>query len=51
MEEEDLQELRSDIYNDLPLPADLIIDNVKYDVDISYRGSYTRKFRKKVLFH
>ena len=50
MEEEDLQELRSDIYNDLPLPADLIIDNVKYDVDISYRGSYTRKFRKRSYF-
>lgn len=50
MEESNLQELRSDIYNDLPLPADLVINNFKYDVDISYRGSYTRKFRKRSYF-
>lgn len=50
MEDKNLQELRSDVYNDLPLPADLVINNFDYDVDISYRGSYTRKFRKRSYF-
>ncbi|GIO28085.1 inner spore coat protein H [Ornithinibacillus bavariensis] len=50
MKEEDLEELRSDIWNDLPLPANLIIDKSIYDIDISYRGSYTRPFRKRSYF-
>ena len=36
-------------YNDLPLPADLVI-NVNYDVDIAYKRFYTRKFRKRSYF-
>lgn len=50
IEEEDLNDLRSDIYNDLPLPADLVIDDRNYDIDIAYRGSYTRKLRKRSYF-
>lgn len=50
MDEKDLVELRSDIWNDLPLPANLVIDDTIYDVDIAYRGSYTRAFRKRSYF-
>ncbi|WP_155767573.1 CotH kinase family protein [Sporosarcina ureilytica] len=46
-EEENLEELRSDLWNNDPVPADLIVDDVTYDIDIAYRGSYTRKFRKR----
>lgn len=47
IKEEDLEELRSDLWNDDPVPAYLKIDNTTYDIDIAYRGSYTRKFRKR----
>lgn len=47
IEEEDLEELRSDIWNDYPVPAHLKVENRTYDIDIAYRGSYTRKFRKR----
>ncbi|NYF24940.1 CotH kinase family protein [Sporosarcina sp. JAI121] len=47
IEDENLEELRSDLWNNEPVPADLIVEGVTYDIDIAYRGSYTRKFRKK----
>lgn len=50
MEENDLEELRSDIWNDLPLPATLHTSNSTFDIDIAYRGSYTRTFRKRSYF-
>ncbi len=50
MEESDLEELRSDIWNDVPLPAKLIFRDTTYDIDIAYRGSYTREFRKRSYF-
>jgi spore coat protein H len=47
IEEENMEELRSDLWNDDPVPASLKVDGVTYDVDLAYRGSYTRKFRKR----
>ncbi|MCP3762279.1 CotH kinase family protein [Domibacillus sp. A3M-37] len=47
MEENDLNDLRSDIWSDHPVPAYLKVENTLYDIDIAYRGSYTRKFRKR----
>lgn len=43
----DYQELRRDIWNDEPLPAKLKIGNKKLEIDIAYRGSHIRKFKKK----
>lgn len=43
----DLQDLKSDIWNDSPLPAILSVGDITYDIDISYRGNYTRELRKK----
>ncbi|MFK2825197.1 CotH kinase family protein [Bacillus sp. B190/17] len=47
IEEGDLEDLRSNIWIDDPVPAYLQAKDVTYDVDISYRGSYTRNFRKR----
>ena len=47
IEEENLEDLRGDIWNNDPVPAYLKVEDVTYDVDIAYRGSYTRKFRKR----
>ncbi|WP_342515093.1 CotH kinase family protein [Sporosarcina sp. FSL K6-1522] len=47
IEEENLKELRGDLWNDDPVPADLKVGDTTYDVDIAYRGSFTRKLRKK----
>ena len=47
IEEENLEDLRGDIWNNDPVPADLKVEDVTYDIDIAYRGSYTRKFRKR----
>ncbi|OCA82844.1 CotH kinase family protein [Pseudobacillus wudalianchiensis] len=47
LEEEDLDELQSDIWNDDPVPAYMVIKNDLCDIDIAYRGSYTREFRKR----
>lgn len=47
IEEADLQELRDDIWSDTPVPAWLQVGDTHYDVDICYRGSYTREFRKR----
>jgi spore coat protein H len=50
IEEEDLEELRSDIWNDIPVSAFLTVENVTYAIYIAYRGSYTREFRKKSYY-
>jgi spore coat protein H len=47
IEEENLEDLRGDLWNNDPVPANLNAEGVTYDVDIAYRGSYTRKFRKR----
>ncbi|WP_018661082.1 CotH kinase family protein [Heyndrickxia acidiproducens] len=44
------RELKKDIWNDEPLPASLIIQKKRYDIDIAYRGSHIRKFPKKSYF-
>ncbi|WP_285769393.1 CotH kinase family protein [Peribacillus sp. SI8-4] len=49
-----LMELRRDIWCNDPLPAKLTINKKKLDIDIVYRGSHIREFRKKsyhVVFH
>ncbi|WHY69832.1 CotH kinase family protein [Neobacillus sp. SuZ13] len=43
----DLKDLRKDIWSDIPVPACLQVGNTRYNVEICYRGSYTREFRKK----
>ncbi|WP_142332995.1 CotH kinase family protein [Bacillus sp. AFS073361] len=43
----DLKDLRNDIWSDDPVPACLQVGDTRYNVDICYRGSYTREFRKK----
>jgi len=43
----DLSELRKDIWCDDPVSAKLTINKRKYDIDIAYRGSHIRDFRKK----
>ncbi|MFE3572960.1 CotH kinase family protein [Lysinibacillus sp. NPDC059133] len=43
----DLIELRKDIWCDDPITAKLTINKRKYDIDIAYRGSHIRDFRKK----
>lgn len=50
----DLSELRKDIWCDDPISAKLTINKRKYDIDIAYRGSHIRDFRKKsyhILFN
>ncbi|MFJ7829754.1 CotH kinase family protein [Peribacillus sp. NPDC097284] len=42
-----LIELRRDIWSNDPVPAKLSIEKKKLDVDIVYRGSHIRGFRKK----
>ncbi|TCP59178.1 spore coat protein H [Tumebacillus sp. BK434] len=43
----DLQALRSDSESDDPVPARLKLGGRAYQTDISYRGAYTRRFKKK----
>lgn len=43
----DLKELRRDIWIDDPVPAQLRIDGIKVEIDVSYRGSHIRDFLKK----
>lgn len=43
----DLKELNSDIWNDEPVPASLKYGKKKMDIDVAYRGSHIRKFKKK----
>lgn len=43
----DLLELERDAWSDSPVPARLNIEDTTYDIDIRYRGSYTRELKKK----
>ncbi|MGM0903200.1 MAG: CotH kinase family protein [Bacillota bacterium] len=43
----DLKELQRDVWIDDPVPAKLLIQREKLDVDIAYRGSHIREFKKK----
>jgi spore coat protein H len=43
----DISELRKDIWQDDPVAAKLTIGKKKYAIDLAYRGSHTREFRKK----
>ena len=43
----DIKELRSDIWCDDPIPAVLTINKKRIEIDIAYRGSHIRKFKKK----
>jgi spore coat protein H len=43
----DLKELRGDIWCEDPVQGSLKIDKKKLDIDLLYRGSHTRKFKKK----
>ncbi|ABO50028.1 spore coat protein (inner) [Desulforamulus reducens MI-1] len=43
----DLRELRSDIWNNEHVPAQLKISNTSYQVEIAYRGALTRELPKK----
>lgn len=43
----DLKELRRDIWIDDPVPASLSVKQNKYEIDIAYRGSHIRDFKKK----
>lgn len=44
---DDLDDLQIDIWCDNPVPAYLFFNKNKFDVDIAYRGSHTRKYKKK----
>ncbi len=44
---QDRMELRKDIWIDEPLPAVLKINKKKLEVDLAYRGSHIRGFKKK----
>ena len=44
---QDMMELRKDIWIDEPLPAVLKINKKKLEVDLAYRGSHIRGFKKK----
>ncbi|HYK71680.1 MAG TPA: CotH kinase family protein [Pseudoneobacillus sp.] len=46
----DFKELRSDLWSDDPVPGYLKTDNKKWDIDIVYRGSHTRKFNKRSYY-
>ncbi|WP_064094052.1 CotH kinase family protein [Rossellomorea aquimaris] len=50
LQPEDVKELKSDIWCDEPVAGSLRIDKKKFDIDIVYRGSHTRKFNKKSYY-
>ncbi|RDU35363.1 spore coat protein [Neobacillus piezotolerans] len=43
----DFRELKSDLWNDDPVPASLKINKKRVEIDLSYRGSHIREFIKK----
>jgi len=43
----DLEELQRDVWIDDPVPARLLSKGEKLDVDIAFRGSHIREFKKK----
>ncbi len=46
-EKADLKELERDVWCKSPVPAKICIEQALYDIEIRYRGSYTRKLEKK----
>ena len=42
-----LKALLSNVWNEEPFPSKLVVDNIPYDVGITYRGDHIRKFSKK----
>jgi len=42
-----LKALQSNVWNEEPLPSKLVVDNIAYEIGITYRGDHIRKFRKK----
>jgi len=47
IEEELLNLLRKNLLNDQSVPAQMQIEDINYNIQIAYRGAYTRKFRKR----
>ena len=47
IKEEDLNRLRKNLRNDDSVFSKLKVDKTVYDINIAYRGAYTRKFRKR----
>ncbi|WP_066369639.1 CotH kinase family protein [Neobacillus fumarioli] len=43
----DLKELKRDIWIDDPVPAQLTLDGKRLEIDIAYRGSHIRDYKKK----
>lgn len=43
----DLRELKKDIWDDDPVPAVMKVNQKRLDIDIAYRGSHIRDFKKK----
>ncbi|MCZ0853539.1 CotH kinase family protein, partial [Brevibacillus laterosporus] len=43
----DLMELKKDIWDDDPVPAVLRVNQKRLDIDLAYRGSHIRDFKKK----
>ncbi|WP_110112349.1 CotH kinase family protein [Bacillus sp. CGMCC 1.16541] len=46
----DIKELKKDIWCDEPIPAQLLVQNQKIEIDIVYRGATTRTLKKKSYF-
>lgn len=42
-----LKVLQSNVWNEEPIPSKLVVDNIVYDIGITYRGDHIRRFRKK----
>ena len=47
IEEEDLNHLRKNLNSDESVPSKLKVEDIIQDIQIAYRGAYTRKFRKR----
>ncbi|MEK5521714.1 CotH kinase family protein [Heyndrickxia sp. FSL W8-0423] len=43
----DIIDLKKDLWNDEPVPGTLTINKRKFDIDVVFRGSHIRKFKKK----
>lgn len=42
-----LKALQSNVWNEEHFPSKLVVDNIPYEIGITYRGDHIRKFRKK----
>ncbi|WP_242837422.1 CotH kinase family protein [Desulfitobacterium metallireducens] len=43
----DLKALQRDVWNEEYFPSKLVVDNIPYEIGITYRGDHIRRFRKK----